>query len=204
MEKYCRNCKGYKKFTDFHKHKKGQFGLYPICKSCRKSKPIINSLTISNKECKTCNKKFSIDNFYKNRCNKDGFQNNCKECYLEKRSISKSKLSSYLKILLHKFKNKNKLKINFNELDLENLYNCQNKKCFITNHRMTHYVDTKGRIDNIYNISIIRINEKKELKIKDIKLAINLFYSVGLQYNMDSTNILNLYKELTCKNCSFC
>ena len=45
--------------------------------------------------------------------------------------------------------------------------------------------------------SFIPIHKKKEYTIDDIKLGINLFYSVGKIYNLDSEKILNIYKELS-------
>jgi len=207
MEKYCRNCKNYKKFIDFHKHKKGQFGLYPICKNCRLNTKVLKcDENITNKKCKGCIKNLDINNFYKNINNKDGYQNECKKCYLEKRSKNQSKLKNYLNMLLKKFikRNSKNFTVSFNENDLLNLYQRQNKKCLITEHEMTHIVDTKGRIDNIYNISILVSKQKDIIKIEDIKLVINLFYSVGIKYKLDSDSILKFYKELTCKKCDFC
>lgn len=204
MEKYCKNCKSYKKFDDYHKHKKGLFGLYPICKICRKEKQTHDIKIITDKECKKCNKTFKVENFYKNKNNKDGYQSECKICYIEKRSNNQSKIFPYMKLLLKKFCKLNKNSVSFDENDMINLYINQNKKCYITGHQMTHSVDNKGRIDNIYNISIMPIVDKKTLNIDDIKLVINLFYSVGLKYKLDSEKILTIYRELTCRNCDLC
>lgn len=211
MEKYCKKCKNYKNFKDYHKHKKGQYGLYPICKDCRKTKEEKVLIDIvSKKECKRCLHIFDISSFYKNSNSKDGFQTTCKNCFLEKRSNSQSKIESYMKIILEKFIkiNKKKFTINFNENDLIKKYNNQKKKCFITDHEMTHIIDKKGRSDNIYNISILPINDESKitnnLNINDVKLVINLFYSVGLKYNLNSERILEFYKELTCNKCDYC
>ena len=110
-----------------------------------------------------------------------------------------------MKKLINKFCNKNKVSVSFNHNDLIKLYINQNKKCHITKHEMTHLVDSKGRIDNIFNISIMPIDFKKEIiPLEDIKLVINLFYSVGLKYNLGSDNIKSIYKDLTCTKCDLC
>lgn len=204
MEKYCRNCKLYKKFDMYHKHKNGLFGLYSICKLCRKNKDCNFKVDISDKKCKNCLKVLKINQFYKNKNNKDGLQSDCKICYLEKRSKNQSKIDSYMKTLINKFINLNKIDVTFDQNDLIRLYFSQDKKCFITKHLMTHNVDTKGRIDNIYNVSIMPIVDKKELNIEDIKLVINLFYSVGIKYKLDSNKILSIYNELTSIKSDFC
>lgn len=161
MEKYCKNCKIYKNFNLFHKHKKGKFGLYSICKECRKNENSSENVLIYEKKCKSCLINFKKENFYKNKNNKDGYQNDCKKCYLEKRSNNQSKIDNYMKKLLTKFCNRNKVSVLFNFNDLIKLYLLQNKKCHITGHEMTHLVDTKGRIDNIFNVSILADGKKK-------------------------------------------
>ena len=192
MEKYCNKCNIYKKLDEYHKHKKGKFGCYPICKLCRK-REISNNID-DNKVCKCCNKLMDKSNFYKNSSSKSGLASNCKECYLKNRSESQSRLKNYVKIILAKFKKKNK--VNFTEMDIIRCYNVQDRRCYISNHKMSHIVDIKGRTDNIFNMTIIPINEKKVLDISDVKLVINLFYSVGKKYNLNSDKILNIYKEL--------
>ena len=192
MEKYCNKCNKYKKLDEYHKHKKGKFGCYPICKLCRKGERSNN--VDDNKECKCCNKLMDKSNFYKNSSSKSGLASNCKECYLKNRSESQSRLKNYVKIILAKFKKKNK--VNFTEMDIIRCYNVQEKKCYISNHNMLHIVDIKGRTDNIFNMTIIPINEKEVLDISDVKLVINLFYSVGKKYNLNSDKILDIYKEL--------
>ena len=195
MEKYCKKCHLYKKFDQYHKHKKGQFGLYSICKLCRKEHKPTKIKNVSNKLCNICNKRYDSDYFYKNKNSKDGLTSNCKTCYLKKRSKNQSKLENYMKIILHKFQKKNKT--NFGVIELIRIYNQQDKKCFISKHNMTHIIDTKGRTDNIYNASIIPILKKDCYNIDDIKLGINLFYSVGKKYDMDTRSILKIYNELT-------
>jgi hypothetical protein len=195
MEKYCKNCNSYKNFDQYHKHKKGQFGLYPICKMCRKNNLNINKECVSIKVCNTCKKRLNSNFFYKNKNTSSGLTSNCKECYHIKRSENQSRIENYMKIIVNKFKRKNK--INFGVFELIRKYNQQGKKCFISNHNMTHLIDTKGRTDNIYNASIIPIKKKDIYNIEDVKLGINLFYSVGKKYDMDTNNILRIYNELT-------
>lgn len=195
MEKYCKNCKKYKNFNQYHRHRNGQFGLYPVCKECRKIKyhNKIN-LNVEKSKCKDCNQILDIDNFYKNKNSKNGHTSRCKNCYLDNRSKNQSKIENYMKIILDKFNKKHKT--NINPLELVRLYRRQENKCFISKHEMTHIIDKKGRTDNIFNASIIPIKQKKIYQINDVKLAINLFYSVSKKYKMDFDKVHQIYKEL--------
>ena len=65
---------------------------------------------------------------------------------------------------------------------------------------MTHYVDSKGRTDNIWNITIIPLKESGILEIKDIRLVINLIYSVSKKYNYNTDKVLEIYRELLAIN----
>lgn len=198
MEKYCKNCSKYKSFNEFHKHKNGMFGLYSICKLCRKNNKFTTNNRIktieNNIRCKDCLKTMNSKFFYKNNNSKNGFTTRCKDCYLLNRSNNQSKIENYLKLILDKFKKKHK--ITFTVQELLRKYYQQNKKCYITKHKMTHIVDKKGRTDNIFNISIITDEEKDRYEIDDIKLTINLFYSVSKKYNLDTESILKVYDEL--------
>lgn len=198
MEKYCKKCKKYQTFNNFHKHKNGQFGLYPICKSCRKNNICREEIKDENLYCKFCNQTLNSCNFFKNKNSKNGFCNICKNCTLIKRSENSSKLDNYFKIIFNKFSKKNKT--NFTIMELKRCYHQQNKKCFISDHIMTHIVDKKGRTDNIFNISILPIVDKEVYNIEDIKLTINLFYSVSKKYNFSTKNILDIYRELIHKD----
>ena len=192
MEKYCKKCNNYKSFNDFHKHKNGLFGLYSICKCCRKNQNI--EIIQENIRCKDCHELMESSKFYKNKNSKNGLTSRCKECYLLNRSKNQSKIENYMKIILNKFNKKYKNNITITELIRR--YNQQNKKCFITKHYMTHKIDKKGRSDDIFNISIIPNEDKERYEINDVKLAINLFYSVSKKYNLDTESILKVYDEL--------
>ncbi len=197
MEKYCNKCKLYKKFEEFNKHKKGKYGLYSICKVCRKNiyDKKSQEINLNYKNCNTCLKRLPINQFYKNKNVKSGVVGSCKVCYLKNRSKNQSKIENYMKIILNKFKKKHKTDIKL--IELIRTYNFQQKRCFISKHKMTHIIDNKGRSDNIFNISIIPLEKKKIYKINDIRLAINLFDSVSKKYNLDTEKILEIYKELT-------
>ena len=141
----------------FHKLKNGLYGYHPTCKLCRsemrKRKNIQVELT--SKKCSSCHKEINVMNFYKNKNSNDGLQSYCKKCHKIKISESNSKLDKFCKIILDKFKKKNKDKIiNIDYKDLVKKYKEQNKACFVTGHIMTHKSDIKQRTDNIWNLSI--------------------------------------------------
>ena len=69
------------------------------------------------------------------------------------------------------------------------------------------YFDVKATPDNprwmMVDIEPV-IELPQIIPLEDIKLVINLFYSVGLKYNLGSDNIKSIYKDLTCTKCDLC
>jgi len=195
MQKYCTKCLEYKFLDKYHKHKNGKFGRHSKCKNCRKNCIKKTSQIVIRKKCNQCNIILNSSNFYKNKNNTTGLSPSCKTCYLERRSKNQSKIENYMKIILKKFKRKHT--VDLDVLQLIRMYHSQNEKCFISSNKMTHIVDVKGRTDNIWNISIIPINNNKILEISDVKLCINLFYSVKKKYKLNTTDILDIYHKLS-------
>ena len=200
MYKTCCHCKNHKLLDDFHKLKLGQFGRHSVCKDCRKIKrKSMISIISDTLCCNLCNKRQSIDKFYINNGSKSGHQSYCIECQKTLIASSKSKIENFSKIILEKFKKKNKdIKVILNVSDIINQFNKQNGLCHITKHTMTHNVDIKQRTDNIWNFSVyVENNELKEITNLDIYLVVNLIYTIKNLYKLDHKSILKIYKELT-------
>ena len=189
MEKQCKKCSKYKRLEKFHKHKNGKFGRHSVCKICRKN--IEKKYNPDEKrKCNICEEILDSSKFYKNKNNKTGLSSHCKKCYLDRRSKNQSKLENYIKIMLKKFKRKHK--VSFDAINLLRVFNCQQGRCYISKHKMTHSVDKKGRTDNIWNASILPINDKDILDISDVRLVTNFFYSVKKKYKLNTREILNI------------
>jgi len=62
---------------------------------------------------------------------------------------------------------------------------------------MTHLVDSKKRIDNIWNIAIFVDNSQHYFDYNSFNLVINLIYSVKKIYNLDNDGLLNTYSQLS-------
>ena len=199
MYKTCNKCTNHLHINKFHKLKKGLLGCHPTCKRCRGLLRERKNITVSLncKVCNLCKKNVQSINFYKNKNSNDGLQSYCKECHKKKISQANSKLEKFCKLVLNKFKKKNKskeIKITFR--DIMNKYEEQDKKCIITNHIMTHKCDIKQRTDNIWNLSIYINKEIREVNYSNFSLVSNLIYSVKEIYNLNNEEILNIYSNL--------
>ena len=200
MYKTCSHCKNHKLLDDFHKLKKGQFGKHSVCKDCRKIKrKNVTNIISDTLYCNLCNKILSIDNFYINNSSKSGHQSYCIDCQKNIIASSKSKIDNFSKIILEKFRKKNKdIIINLNVNDIINQFNKQKGLCYITKHKMTHKVDNKQRTDNIWNFSIyVEQNNLKEINKVHIHLVVNLIYTIKYLYKLDHNSILKIYKEIS-------
>lgn len=198
MFKTCNRCKEFKSIDEFHVLKRGKYGRNSICIDCRKKR---KSETFYENEiniiCSNCNTNKSSKFFYKNVSSKNGYQTYCKECQKKSISQSGSKLNNFINIIFKRFMSKYKDKqIIFNQNDILKKYNEQQGKCKITGHEMSHVIDNKQRIDNIWNISILIDNDKTEYDYDDFSLVINMVYSVKKIYKLDGNNILKVYNDL--------
>ena len=125
--------------------------------------------------------------------NKNGLQNICKLCQKEKISFSMSKINNYSKIILKKFKKKNKnIKLNIDYNDVINKFNDQKGLCHVTNHKLENKVDIKQRTDNIWNLSII--HNSNEVNYETFNLGIHLIYTLKNLYQID--DILKVYEKI--------
>lgn len=177
--KYCYECKKNKNVDSFDINKDGQFGRYPICKSCRsiKRKAINNEpLKQGYKNCIKCNLEKEVILFDKDKSQIDGLQSYCKEC---RRIISKnwaSTLDGFIKKILADLNIYCKKNIINNNLTLENvkdLYIKQAGLCKLTGLPLTHLAysnKNNNEISEFFNISIDRIDQNKDFEINNVQL----------------------------------
>uniref|UniRef100_A0A6C0LZA9 Stc1 domain-containing protein n=1 Tax=viral metagenome TaxID=1070528 RepID=A0A6C0LZA9_9ZZZZ len=201
MFKNCSKCLEHKSLHDFHILKTAKLGRHPQCKLCRKKKYKTNKYSELNLReicCYNCGEIKSVDQFYKNKSSSTGRQIYCKCCHRNKIKQSMSKKDNFLKLLLKKFKKKYKnRKINITVQNINDLLNKQGEKCHITKHILTTNVDIKQRTDNIWNISIMIINNnKKEIDINSVHLVCNLVYSSIEIYNLSEQELTGIYSQL--------
>ena len=199
MFKTCNRCKENKTLECFHVLKRGKYGRNSICIECRKKKKSeSNYENITEIKCNLCKEIKSNDLFYKNTSSKTGYQSYCKDCQRKNIVISGSKLDNFINNLYKRFINKYSDKnILFNQNDILRKYNEQNGKCAITGHKMTHIVDFKRRIDNIWNISIFFDESLPNYDYNSFYLVINMVYSVKKIYKLENKTLLNVYDELS-------
>ena len=177
--KYCFECKTTKILQKFDIGSNGQFGKYPICKSCRSQKrKLINNESINHgiKICIKCKEEKIVIEFDKDKSQKDGRQNYCKKC---RRQISKewaSTLDGFIKKILCDLNNyckKNKIFINLTVEEIKNIYYIQNCNCAITGLPLTHISYSKianNDISEFFNLSIDRLDSLKAYTNGNIQL----------------------------------
>lgn len=166
-EKYCFECKKNKKIVDYDIHKTSQFGKYPICKMCRKTKrKLIDNEPVceGNKLCVKCKEEKEVKLFHKDKSQKDGLQFFCKSC---RREISKtwaSTLEGFIKKSLCDLNNqckRNKIFINLTIEDIKSKYYQQECRCALTGLILTHKAYSKSMNNDIseyFNLAIDRID----------------------------------------------
>lgn len=177
--KYCYECKCNKSLDKYDINKTGQFGRFPICKSCR-SKARKNKnyeATVSGiKICSKCKIDKEVDEFNKDKSQIDGLQIYCKTC---RRSSSKewaSTIDGFIKKILSDLKIYCKKKNIYNDLTNENireLYNKQNGLCALTGLPLTFIAysnEKNNEISEYFNISIDRIDSLDIFTINNIQL----------------------------------
>ena len=177
--KYCFECKITKILQEFDVNLNGQFGKYPICKSCRAIKrKLINNESINNgyKICIKCKEETDVIEFDKDKSQKDGRQIYCKNC---RRQISKewaSTLDGFIKKILcdlNNYSKKNKIFINLTVEEIKNLYYVQDSRCAITGIPLTYISYSKignNDISEYFNLSIDRLDSLKAYTIGNIQL----------------------------------
>lgn len=192
MFKTCTQCLKHKHIDDYHKHSKGKYGRFNICKECRISihqrKLIYNPL--DKKECNQCYEEKCSDNFYKNSFHKTGLFNICKKCFQENRQKVIENMDLYFEKIVAQYNEKN-LENKITIEKVKELYKKQNQKCAITNHNLTFYIFLKkkkkdGSLDFIWNLTIL----DKET------LVCNFIYSASKIYNYNFEQLKEIYQEL--------
>ena len=200
LVKKCKSCDQSKELSKYHLQRSGFLGRNSVCKECRKKKSKNRKITANNESlvlCNKCNLRKTANKFYKNSCSNNGLQSYCKICQKENIAESRSKLNNFVKIVLKKFKNKNKDKvINLKYTDIIRKFNQQSGKCYLTNHIMTHNTDLKQRTDNIWNLSICCDLNLKTINYSDFKLGIHLIYTMKHIYELSDGKIKKIYQDL--------
>ena len=170
-QKVCTKCKINKPLEEYHNLKNGVYGKHSNCKVCRKTyrqylsfiKPINGQI-----KCEKCNVIKSVNDFYKDSSKSTGLQSYCISCQKEKVYESSSKLESYLTNYISVLKKQNtdfELKLE----DILEIYENQNKKCYLTKELLTYYNGkclTENKYEKKFNIKIKRINNSNGF-IKD-------------------------------------
>lgn len=198
MSKNCNGCYLDKSLDEFDK------GAY-ICKECRKLRRAeLNyerTTLIKSKICPSCGIDKLIKEYNSDSKNQDGLQCSCRKCVSERNLKASEKFDNFIKLLLKDCKtNAEKRKINFDICfdDMLKLYNNQEGKCVYTRKDFT-FIKVSDKIDdNIYNLSIDRIDSTKDYTPDNIQLvgvAVN-----HMKYDMTNEEFLN-YCELIYDNC---
>lgn len=198
MFKECSKCERNMNVDNFDKQEKGLLGRNSTCKQCRSYQRKLKNIkpNIINKICNSCNLEKNFNQFYKNKCHKDGLQSYCIDCHKKKISICNSKLESFSKKILEKFKRKNiDLLINIDYKDIVNKFNEQSGLCYITTHKMTHISDEIQRTDNIWNMSIFIKYGTEVITYENFYLVTNLIYTIK-SLKLNDVQMYKIYNDL--------
>ena len=124
------------------------------------------------------------------------------DCQKKRISDSLSKISNYMALLLRKFIKRNKdKKVTVTVSDLISILEKQQGKCSILNINMTHSVDNKKRIDDIWNIAIYITDEPEQIGPNEICLVCNLCDTIKRGYNItDRTHMNDILSEIVENN----
>ena len=203
LQKKCTICKILKNLDDFHNLKTGKFGKHSNCKECReeyRKKLCYNKPKNGKIKCCKCHLVRSVDEFYRDRSSATGLQSYCKYCLKEKIYESQSKLEGYIKKLLNNLKKQNKY-ISLNKNDILEIYEKQNKKCPLSDELLTYYsgeVLTENKYESRYNITISKIDDKKDFTKDNIQLLGKDIHK--MKGNFDNKEFIKLCKIIYEKN----
>jgi hypothetical protein len=184
MFKTCGQCNIHKSLDEYHKHKKGKYGHYHICKSCRAS----NYQRKESHEpqdkytCTRCRLEKDAESFYKNKTHRSGLSHECKRCIRIQRKQIIDHRDTYIQSLVRQYDNPEMTVKRVKEL-------CQAQKdcCAITGHPFTYQMYQDGGMDFIWNLSIL----------DDHTLVCNFIYSASILYEYSLEQLKDVYKELT-------
>jgi len=200
--KICSSCKEIKKIDFFHKLKTGKLGYHSHCKLCRSNYSKNNKYQKPSKGlvvCQKCNQIKSLDNFYRNTASSNGLQSYCISCHKEKIYESESKLKGYINKILRRIENYKDL--NITNKDIIEIYNKQNKKCFLTSELLTYYSGkqlTKNKYESKFNICINKIDNEKPYSKENIQLVGECL--AKMKKNLTNDNFIHLCKLVSSKN----
>ena len=165
-QKVCTKCKIIKNLEDYHNLKSGVYGKHSNCKMCRKTyrkELSYNKPTNGKIKCEKCNIVKSVKDFYKDRSKSTGMQCYCILCQKENVYESSSKLESYLNYYI-KFLKKQNSDFNLDLNELLEIYNLQDKKCYLTKELLTYYNGkclTENKYEKKFNIKLQKIDNSK-------------------------------------------
>ncbi len=200
MEKLCSKCNEQKSIDKFHNLSTGKLGKHSHCKKCRSEyqKSLLYEKPINGKlKCSKCHIIKTIDCYYKDRSSSTGVQSYCIMCLKEKIYESQSKLNGYIKKQIKILEIGKILAIE----DIINIYELQNRKCYLTDELLTYYFGPKLTDNNYetkYNISIIKKDKDKDFSKSNIVLVGNCIKKMVGNLNLeDFKNICKLIVKKT-------
>lgn len=186
MTKTCTKCQVEKSLGEFHKSKKGKFGVRSICKRCtadykKSNSKVYQEVQAKRKQgkekdllaehgmkiCTTCQLEKTIDNYSKSKRNRGGFSNKCKTCKKEydkaytkknKEKISKRRKKYYKTIKKHK-------------KEYDKVYREKNKERY-AEQKKQYYQKNKEKLKKYYKKyrkeNAEKISAHKRQKVKDM------------------------------------
>lgn len=201
MRKTCTHCNIEKEYGEFHKNKNIKDGYHIICKECRSNlRKSCNYKRINeSKECPKCKLKLDHSNFYSDKSSKNGLQTYCKKCQLINTQIYYENGGKFLFFkrlyndLLRNAKKRN-IVVSININDIIDMYN-KNNKCFMTGLEMTTiYIPNEGKWKRITNVSVDRIDSKKEYTIDNIQLVCSIVNT--MKWDLNQSDFVDICKKI--------
>jgi len=183
--KKCKTCKKEKAYDKFNKSKSGRFGLHNDCKQCRseeRRKIDVERPRNGDCVCLCCKIKKDVSCFSSDKSRSTGLQTYCKDCQRKQAIEWKKKHDNYEDFIHFLFKDlknnakKRGINVGITKEDVLELYEEQGKLCALTGDLMTHNFkrgEGRGSEKTSKNISVDRINPKKEYTRDNIQLVCN-------------------------------
>lgn len=199
--KFCKGCKVDFPKSCFDKHSSTSDKLHPKCKGCRKKerrakgnnlRPALGTIVT----CAVCKEDMDESFFHSDKYKFNGLQSRCKICTEKVQSKSYSQLPQFISVLFKDTKKNAKtrgIKVEVTKEDILNIYEKQKGICAITGRKLTSIKNAgEGRNRNLNNISIDRIDPKRDYVIDNIQLVTKIANSIKW------TNTMTEMCELAC------